>query len=161
MNMKTILAGAFLCFTGIANAGEIIVDIGSYHIDRTYDLTTTYVDVYGNVLHKDVQKIHYNNANPGIGYRTDNGWMVGYYDNSYNKTTIYAAKEWMFTEHLGIILGLGSGYKFNTGHNISPVGGINYKLPLTDTLGVDVIMLPPIGKMSGVIHVAMSFKLNK
>jgi hypothetical protein len=158
--MKHILAIAFLFLVGAANADEIIVHVGSYHTSRTHEEYTDYVNIRGDVLYRETVNVPYNNTNPGIGYKTDEGWMVGYYDNSYNKPTFYAGKEWMFTDHFGAMLGLGTGYKQAIGYEISPLGGLVYKIPVTQTVTINTIFLPPIGKITGVVHLALSFKLG-
>jgi hypothetical protein len=39
---------------------------------------------------------NYNNSNPGIYYRSDEGWTVGGYRNSLRKTSVYAGYTWKF-----------------------------------------------------------------
>ncbi|MEO8151578.1 MAG: hypothetical protein ABI605_00810 [Rhizobacter sp.] len=38
----------------------------------------------------------YNNVNPGIYYRTDEGWTAGAYRNSLRKNSVYAGYTWKF-----------------------------------------------------------------
>lgn len=38
----------------------------------------------------------YNNTNPGIYYRTAEGWTAGVYRNSLSKTSVYAGYTWKF-----------------------------------------------------------------
>ena len=54
-------------------AGTLLGPMASYHFDRDAD---------------------FNEANPGIGYRHDNGLLGGVYKNSYGKTSVYAGKNW-------------------------------------------------------------------
>ncbi|MBC7993646.1 MAG: hypothetical protein H7Z15_10430 [Rhizobacter sp.] len=39
---------------------------------------------------------NYNNANPGIYYRNDEGWTAGAYRNSLRKYSVYAGYTWKF-----------------------------------------------------------------
>jgi hypothetical protein len=38
----------------------------------------------------------YNNANPGIYYRVEDGWTAGIYRNSLSRTSVYAGYTWKF-----------------------------------------------------------------
>ncbi len=38
----------------------------------------------------------YNNSNPGIYYRTDEGWTAGTYRNSIRRQSVYAGYTWKF-----------------------------------------------------------------
>jgi len=38
----------------------------------------------------------YNNTNPGLYYRTDEGWTIGAYRNSLRKNSVYAGYTWKF-----------------------------------------------------------------
>lgn len=38
----------------------------------------------------------YNNSNPGIYYRHDEGWTAGVYRNSLRRTSVYAGYTWKF-----------------------------------------------------------------
>ncbi len=39
---------------------------------------------------------NYNNSNPGMYYRTDEGWTVGAYRNSLRNNSVYAGYTWKF-----------------------------------------------------------------
>jgi hypothetical protein len=58
----------------------------------------------------------YNENNYGIGYKSHDGWLGGYYRNSLDKDSLYAGKEFKTDPILGdklrlaIILGLATGY---------------------------------------------------
>lgn len=39
---------------------------------------------------------NYNNANPGIYYRSNEGWTIGGYRNSLRKNSVYAGYTWKF-----------------------------------------------------------------
>lgn len=58
----------------------------------------------------------FNENNYGIGYKTNDGWLGGYYKNSLNKDSLYAGKEFQTDPIIGdklrlaMVLGLVSGY---------------------------------------------------
>jgi hypothetical protein len=142
--MRALLL-ALLLFCGSTHADEVILHLGSYHTNRTYEFGT------------DTRS--YNNENPGLAYRRSDGWAVGAYWNSYKKTTVYIAKEMMFTEHFGIEVGVGTGYRIVSNKVVMPIGAFVYKIPLSEDWHADVLMLPPIGsQISGVAHVALAKK---
>lgn len=68
---------------------------------------------------------NYNEDNSGIGYRSDDGYMVGAYKNSLNKPSAYLAKEFTTDPYklgplglqLGAVLGGATGY----GRPVTPV----------------------------------------
>ena len=120
-----------------AQADEIVIHLGSYH-----------------------SKPGFNNTNPGLGYRTEDGWGAGLYQNSYNKSTAYISKELMYNKNLGLVLGLGTGYKIQFGHSISPIGGVMFKRELTSTSKLNILALPPIGRgTAAFVHAAISVKI--
>jgi hypothetical protein len=47
------------------------------------------------VSHHAPAKI-YNNTNPGVYYRTPEGWTAGIYSNSLSRTSVYAGYTWKF-----------------------------------------------------------------
>lgn len=47
------------------------------------------------VSHHAPAKI-YNNTNPGVYYRTAEGWTAGIYSNSLSRTSVYAGYTWKF-----------------------------------------------------------------
>lgn len=56
-------------------------------------------------------KAYFNNANPGLYYRTASGIQVGAYHNTLDRTTFYAAKLWDIRYGFGLVAGLGTGYQ--------------------------------------------------
>jgi hypothetical protein len=142
--MRALLL-AVLVLCGSARADEIIVHLGSYHSIRSYE------SVGGTQT--------YNNVNPGLGYRRSDGWALGVYWNSYREPTVYLSKELMFTEHFGVEVGLGTGYRIVSNKVVMPIGAFVYKIPLSEDWHADVLMLPPIGsQISGVAHVTLAKK---
>lgn len=61
----------------------------------------------------------YNENNAGIGYKSKDGWLGGYYRNSLDKDSFYGGKEFQTDPIVGdklrlaIVLGLVSGYNKN------------------------------------------------
>lgn len=156
-----ILAVAIaLSVAGVAKADELIIHTVSWHSDDNKDSTKqwTTVDQNGQTWLHTTRTEAYNNANFGVGYRWDNGWQVGAYYNSYRKPAVYVAKNWMFTENFGAFLGAATGYDQVAGHPVAPIGGLVYKIKLTDRYGLDILGTPPIGEMDGVLHLAITRK---
>jgi hypothetical protein len=69
-----LLAVAAFLLAPWAQAGTIGLHIGSHHMPS-----------------KD-----YNNSNPGMYYRADEGWTAGFYRNSLRKDSVYAGYTWKF-----------------------------------------------------------------
>lgn len=68
-----LLAAAALTAPG-ARADTIGVHVGSHHMPAK----------------------KYNNFNPGLYYRTDEGWTAGVYRNSLSRTSAYAGYTWKY-----------------------------------------------------------------
>lgn len=144
--MKNFLIAALIAlFSTVSVADEFIVHIGSAHSVKTYNLDGT----------KDV---NINNNNYGIGYRTNDGFAVGTYFNSYHKQTVYATQEFMYNEYIGVVAGAVSGYKESTGLTITPMVAATAKIPLTKTMTANFLVIPKVGKLAGVAHLAISYK---
>jgi len=84
-----------------------VATLASYHFDRTKS---------------------YNERNLGLGLERQKGdWSlgVGFYDNSIDKTTVYALGGWtplrLFGTRVGLAAGPATGY--NCGHRICAIGG--------------------------------------
>ena len=73
LRIVTLAAAAWL-LAPCAIAGTIGFHIGSHHMPAK----------------------NYNNANPGMYYRTDDGWTPGGYRNSLRKDSVYAGYTWKF-----------------------------------------------------------------
>jgi hypothetical protein len=66
------------------------------------------------ISHHAPAREDYNNTNPGIYARTPDGWTVGIYRNSFNRTSVYAGKAWTASWPRGdasFLLGAVSGYQ--------------------------------------------------
>lgn len=53
---------------------------------------------------------HFNNTNPGLYYRSDDGWTAGGYHNSLRRFSAYAGYTWQY-EALGLTTGAVTGYQ--------------------------------------------------
>lgn len=160
--IKSTIAAVCAAVCGIANAGELVIHTLSLHTDATYQYnhTTHYSEV--NPATNEVIKqwdvtttsqIKFNNANVGLGWRTDDGWAVGGYYNSYRKLSLYFGKSFELGYRFSVLLGGGTGYdQLENGHKITPIAALEYKLPITDTSGVRFAGQPKTGNNAGVIH---------
>ena len=150
MNIR-LIASAALIFAASAQAGEVVIHVGSYHSPSTY--------AYQG------ETVSYNNVNPGVGYRFDNGVVVGAYYNSYREPTVYAgyAPLWQTPIQqlqLGGMIGVGTGYSIPTGRSVTPLGALIGRWELTDTYSVQLLFVPKIhGDMANVLHLAFGVKL--
>ena len=159
------LAAILLAVSTSTYADELLLTTLSIHSHPHY---TTYVDTGkqyfgtdGNLYPITASVQHsYNDDNFGIGYQFDNGVLLGYYDNSFNRPTFYVGKEFLLTEHIGVIVYGATGYGPEMGHKISLAGGLEYKLPINDKWGANFIGIPPFGKVSGVVNLTFSYKIG-
>lgn len=144
--MKKILVATIVALSAsLSFAGEFIVHIGSVHSVKVYNLDSG--------TDKNI-----NNNNYGVGYRTDEGLAVGTYFNSYHKQTAYITQEFMYNDYVGVVVGLVSGYQESTGLLITPMVAATAKIPLTETTTANFLVMPKVGKLAGVVHLAISYK---
>jgi hypothetical protein len=155
MHKLTLLVASFLCATA-AQADELVIHTGSYHADSSYTHEVNYWDQYGNYLYTTRNQVTYNNFNPGVGYKFNNGVSVGGYFNSYRKPTMYVAKEWMMVDYFGVIAGLATGYDRPTGHTVTPMAGFIFKQKITERDTANLEFAPSTGRTTGTIHLAIS-----
>ena len=113
-----------------AQAGELLLHGPSYHFGPT----------------------EYNNANYGLGYAFDNNFVLGAYENSINKTSVYAGYCFTVTQRISVLAGAVSGYEIP----VAPAVVLSYRVPITERLGLR-INLVPFG--SGVINLALGVRL--
>ncbi len=57
-----------------------------------------------------VPQRHFNNTNPGLYWRSDEGWTAGGYRNSLSRTSAYAGYTWEY-HALGLTAGAVTGYQ--------------------------------------------------
>jgi len=144
--MKKLLTSISLSVLAlVSHADELIVHIGSKHTVSTYTIN-------------DTIEVKINNTNPGIGYRNDSGYAIGTYFNSYNFRTFYVTKDFMYNDYVGIVAGAVTGYKSSTGMLITPMVAGTVKIPLTKEITANILLMPKVGKLAGVAHLALSYK---
>ena len=139
----------------MVNAGELVTHTVSYHTSNNEDNTKTWQtqDGYGNTMTHSKTTAGYNNMNYGLGYRWDSGWSAGVYKNSYYRTAVYATKDWMFTQNIGVFAGLATGYENVSGYALTPIGGLTARLQVTKDISLNMVVVPPISKdTDGVAH---------
>lgn len=161
--MRHLIIALFALVATSAQADEIVIHTLSIHTKAEYTHTSrqNFIDEQGNYLYTEETKTQhrYNNFNYGLAYRWDNGWEVGMYHNSFRNNTFYVAKEWMFTESFGAMVGAGTGYDVRTdSHPIAFLGVFQYKYKLDDKWTAAVQFVPPVKTLgaSGVAHLTFS-----
>lgn len=129
-----------------AQAGELIVHTVSAHSAKRY------------ITHDTDRWKALRNDNYGLGYKTDDALLIGYYRNSVFKDTFYVGKEYMFTENLGVVASLATGYKEASGLDVTPMVAGILRLPVTKKINLNVTFTPPVGSYIGVVHLAFGYK---
>jgi hypothetical protein len=69
----------------------------------------------------------FNNANPGIFFRTENDYIIGAYYNSVENPTVYVVKDIKAPgrlDHFSVAVGLATGYQYAP---LTPVATFNYR----------------------------------
>lgn len=157
--MKKLIAAILLSIAPIVHADEIVLHTFSYHTHPSFVTGGGYWgDGTTNHFYKTYQR--YNDNNFGLGYRTDSGFEIGDYYNSYNKNTAYVAQDLLYKDTIGVFAGLATGYKVATGHAIQPIGGALLRLKLTEDTKFNLMYLPPLVGGVGVFHIAISYKIK-
>lgn len=159
--MKHLFVSLLLALLAItASAGELIIHTVSYH--SNYNTPGTEVQTRkkdGETYTYYWTYPGYNNYNWGIGYRTDDGYEVGAYYNSYRNLSVYVAKSWMYNEYIGVYLGLATGYNDAINFPVAPLAGLVLQLPLTSSVTAKLLLSPPLGSnLDGVAHLAFGYK---
>lgn len=155
------LVALLLMLPALAYADELVIHGMSLHSahnadERVFDHQETRNGQTYNIY---MVTKRYNNANFGIGYRI-NGVIFGLYNNSYNRPTAYIGRQYMLNKHVGGFIALGTGYDAVTHTPVTVLGGLVLKAALTDTISVELVGLPKLGKADSVIHTSIVYKLN-
>ena len=136
--MKAILLAALLATCALPASADTYLNIAgvSYHGDRS-----------GN----------WNEKNPGIGIEHD-GYIAGYYRNSYNKDTVYAGYAWRPLQagafKAGVIVAAASGYH-------SPVVAMPSVVVGGDKVALEFVGAPAVGKSTTwFVGATLRLKLN-
>lgn len=97
---------------------------------------------------------NYNNLNPGMYYRTDDGWTAGFYRNSLRRDSAYAGYTWKFGQ-LDVTTAAVTGYT----HKVQPL--LVPSLSLFTYKGVTprLAYIPRVEKRIGshVVHLMVEF----
>lgn len=103
---------------------------------------------------RHIPEKNYNNANPGIYYRTDAGWTAGIYRNSLDRTSVYAGYTWKFGM-LDVTTALVTGY-FN---DVQPLLVPSISLFTYRGITPRVAYIPRVEKKIGshVLHLMVEF----
>jgi hypothetical protein len=158
--MKAIALAA-LFVAGVAHADEVVIHTLSWHSKPMKDYTVRYIYPDGSFAYEKRVTEPYNNVNPGLGYRWDNGWNVGYYHNSYSRSSLYFVKDWQWTRRFGFMLGAATGYKDENRTGIMPLAGFTFRQPLTERTILGIQYAPAIGNHTAVVHATISYSLHK
>lgn len=159
--MKQLFVSLLLALLAItASAGELIIHTVSYHSAYNKPYTTSRTIGGDDWSYTTTWSYPgYNNYNWGVGYRTDDGYEVGAYYNSYRNLSLYVAKSWMYNQYVGVYLGLATGYKEAIDFPVAPLVGLVLQLPITTDVTAKLLLSPPIGSnLDGVAHLAFGYK---
>ncbi len=77
--MSYLIRASFLALAVMAMAPNTVAGTIGFHVASHHAPAKTY-----------------NNSNPGIYYRNDEGWTAGAYRNSLSKNSVYAGYTWKF-----------------------------------------------------------------
>ena len=127
------VAGAFLCSLMFqkAEAAELLIHGPSFHFDRDAD---------------------YSNRNYGLGYAFDNNVVVGAYENSINRTSVYVGYLVNLNQHVGILAGVVTGYEERP---VQPAVLLVLTAPLTQNWNAHLNVAPVKG---GFINLSIGYQ---
>lgn len=96
----------------------------------------------------------FNNANPGLYWRSDDGWTAGAYRNSLRRTSAYAGLTWQWGR-LALTAGGVTGYA----DKVQPMLVPSFAFLRIDDFSVRVAFIPRIEKRieSHVLHLMVEF----
>lgn len=160
-----------LSLNGHAIADEVVIHTLSWHHSSSYftgerkivgiETNATNEGVTRRVITRPVFR-RYNNATIGLGYKWENGWIVGGYYNSYQKPSMYVSRHLMFNDHVGVVAGLATGYNIldkDVG-GVTVFGGIAFRAEVSNNTFANVYIGPGIGSTSSVAHFSVSYKIK-
>ncbi|UNI71211.1 hypothetical protein P5_0034 [Aeromonas phage P5] len=151
MNISRALLGLLVVAPFTGNAASLIVGGASYHIG-----TSTYE--YQGQTHQ------LNQINPAIGIEAD-GWSLVAVQNSYEKVSVLATKDWQWSVAddwtAGVKVGTATGYK-DTPINMDVAPFMQFEVGYTYKAVTTVIgYVPPVQDgMKGVITLHWKIKLQ-
>lgn len=99
---------------------------------------------------------NYNNSNPGLYYRNDEGWTAGFYRNSLKKDSVYAGYTWKFGA-LDVTTAGVTGYF----HKVQPLLVPSVSLPSVYGVTPRIAYIPRVEKKIGshVVHLMVEMQL--
>jgi hypothetical protein len=118
----------------------LVFHLQSHHKNGNHDVTETWVDK-DNASHTGTKR-GLNNNNFGIGYKSDDGYSIGVYKNSFFNTSTYAGKEFMYNRYFGGFVGVATGYKEQSGKSLMPFLAGTVKIPIDNTYALVFNVIP-------------------
>ena len=130
--LSCLLAAAGLLATPSARAGTIGLHLASAHMPER----------------------HFNNTNPGLYYRSDEGWTAGAYRNSLRRTSDYAGYTWEWGR-LAVTGGAVTGYA----QSVQPLLVPSVVLLSVQGVSARLAFIPRVEKRieSHVLHLMVEF----
>jgi hypothetical protein len=97
---------------------------------------------------------HFNNTNPGVYYRSDDGWTAGGYHNSLRRTSAYAGFTWQYGA-LGLTAGGVTGYH----ETVQPMLVPSLRLFAHQGVSARLAFIPQVEKRIGsnVLHLMVEY----
>lgn len=151
-----ILSALILLASTNAIAGDLVIHTVSRHTDNNHTTSYQWYEPQADLVHTHTDYA-YNNNNYGIGYRSDTGWLVGVYHNSYFRPTAYVGKEWMYNQYFGGQVALATGYDSVAHRPVVLIGGLIVRFPIYDGVKGNFLLVPPVANTDGVVHFALNY----
>lgn len=123
----------------IAALMAVAMIAGAVPVSRPASAETA-LDLHGLSRHADRSR-HWQETNLGIGVE-HNGWVAGYFRNSYNRDTFYAGAEWLPVK-LGAV-SLGARAALVTGYRETPVLAAAVAQYQPGRVGATLMFIPAI-----------------
>ena len=100
----------------------------------------------------------FNNFNPGIYYRNDDGWTAGGYYNSLRKASVYAGYTWQYRA-LGLTVGGATGYQYA----LQPLLVPSLRLFNHEGVSARLAYIPRVEKHieSNVLHLTVEYSFDR
>ena len=159
--LHTAALAALACACLPAAADELVLHTFSLHSEGNTSETHTSKALMpdGSTVESIWQTKAFNNVNLGLGYRWDNGWEVGAYRNSFRQPSVYAFRGFEVTEHVRVFAGGATGYRNLQRFPITPMCGALLRAPLTESVALELALMPPVGKHVGIAHLVLAVRL--
>jgi hypothetical protein len=101
----------------------------------------------------------HNNANYGVGYRTDDGFVLGVYRNSEWSTSVYAGYDWRIRDWFGVTFAAAVGYKETP---VMPIVMPYVSIPIAGPVRFNVAVGPTVsdGRVGVLVHSFIGIDLD-